>query len=1076
MNLRVFSCVPVNLRREVNGRACDGPLLSKGARRVASFILTAFLICSMSVETPAATVPSGFTDTVIASNLPNATAMAIAPDGRIFVCLQDGNLLVVKNGVLLRAPFLTIPVDPSGERGLLGVAFDPNFASNNFIYLYYTATTPTVHNRVSRFTANGDVAVNGSETVLLDLDNLSSASNHNGGAMHFGPDGKLYIAVGENANPANAQTLANLLGKMLRINADGTIPSDNPFFNTATGKNRAIWALGLRNPYTFNFQPGTGRMFINDVGQSAFEEVNDGIAASNYGWPTCEGQACGSTPPAGYRAPLFVYGHSGAGPTGCAVTGGTFYNPQTQQFPNEYVGKYFFADFCSGFIRTIDPASPAVSTGFATGASLPVDLQVSADGSLYYLQRGNTGQLRRIQYPAGQTPPSISSHPQSQTIAAGQPVTFSVSASGSTPLQFQWQRNNVNIPGANGESYTISSVSAADNGAQFRVIVSNAFGSATSNSATLTVNSQNTAPTAQINTPPAGTLYNAGDQINYSGAGTDAEDGTLPASAFTWEVEFHHHTHTHPFIGATSGVTGGSFVIPTTGETASNVFYRILLTVRDSGGLTHTTVRDVTPRTSTITLATSPAGLQLTLDGQPKPDGYTELNVVGMQRTLGVVSPQTVNGVTYNFVSWSDNGAATHNINVPAANTTYTAVFARARGASDLLISEYRLDGPGGLRDEFVELYNNTNEAITVSTSDNSAGWALVTGRDTGAAAGVVLETYHVIPNGTVIPARGHYLVAGNAYTLGSYGGMNRALGDATSQSDLSGDDAQHPFRGVALFRTADANSFTSQNRLDAAGGACADARLSEGNLSGLCQNVGTAASPSANYSLVRKQPTGFPQDTDNNAADFALVAVQSPLPSASTGTNIAAELGAPGPENLGSPTQHNATIKAMLIDPQAASSAPPNRVRAGGTIPNGAFGTLTIRRRFINKTGRTVLALRFRLTGITTLGSPAEFSPQADLRVLSSSDTEVQTSGGLLTVKGTILEQPPEQTSGGGLNSTLVVPLAGGALIPNATVDVQFVLGVQQEGNFRFLINVEALTQPSATSQQKGTVGKGNR
>ncbi len=128
--------------------------------------------------------------------------MAFAPDGRLFVCQQGGQLRVIENGVLLSTPFVTVTVNASGERGLLGVAFDPNFATNHFVYVYYTATTPAIHNRVSRFTANGNVAVAGSETVILDLDNLSSATNHNGGAIHFGPDGKLYIAVGENANGA----------------------------------------------------------------------------------------------------------------------------------------------------------------------------------------------------------------------------------------------------------------------------------------------------------------------------------------------------------------------------------------------------------------------------------------------------------------------------------------------------------------------------------------------------------------------------------------------------------------------------------------------------------------------------------------------------------------------------------------------------------------------------------------------------------------------------------------------------------------------------------------------------------
>jgi hypothetical protein len=149
----------------------------------------------------------------------------------------------------------------------------------------------------------------------------------------------------------------------------------------------------------------------------------------------------------------------------------------------------------------------------------------------------------------------------------------------------------------------------------------------------------------------------------------------LPASRFTWQVDFHHDTHVHPFIPATSGMTGGSFVIPTTGETAANVWYRIHLTVTDSGGLAHSTFTDVVPRKSTFTLATSPAGLQLTLDGQPLVAPQSIQGVVGIQRTLGVVSPQTVGTTTYEFVSWSDGGAATHTIATPASDTTYTATF-----------------------------------------------------------------------------------------------------------------------------------------------------------------------------------------------------------------------------------------------------------------------------------------------------------------------------------------------------------------------------------------------------------------
>src|SRR5882762_8630480 len=266
----------------------------------------------------AATLPSGFSESVFASGISSATAMDFAPDGRLFICQQSGQLRVIKNGVLLATPFLTVTPDSNGERGLLGVAFDPNFANNQRVYIYYTVPGSPAHNRVSHFTASGDVAVPGSETVILDLNGLSSASNHNGGAIHFGLDGKLYIGVGENANGANAQTLTNLLGKILRNNPDGSIPSDNPFFTTASGDNRAIWALGLRNPFTFAIQPGTGRIFINDVGQDTWEEIDDGIAASNYGWPVTEGP----TSDPRFRSPLFSYGHGSGPTTGCAIAGG----------------------------------------------------------------------------------------------------------------------------------------------------------------------------------------------------------------------------------------------------------------------------------------------------------------------------------------------------------------------------------------------------------------------------------------------------------------------------------------------------------------------------------------------------------------------------------------------------------------------------------------------------------------------------------------------------------------------------------------------------------------------------------
>jgi glucose/arabinose dehydrogenase len=856
-NMKV--CLSVGAHAASGARVCG--------RKAARAIQLCAVLVLLCVASFAATLPSGFTETQI-TGLTNPTAMTFAPDGRLFICQQGGALRIVKNGALLTTPFMTLSVNSSGERGLLGIAFDPNFTTNNFIYVYYTVPTAPIHNRVSRFTAsaaNPDVVVAGSEQVILDLNNLSTATNHNGGAIHFGPDSKLYVAVGENANAANAQTFTNLLGKILRINTDpaNVVPTDNPYFNDAnvTGVNKAIWSLGLRNPFTFGFQPGTGRLFINDVGQNTWEEINEGVAHSNYGWSTCEGFC--SPPNANFRDPLYEYNHTTGTPTGCAIVGAAFYNPPTVQFPAIYVGKYFFGDLCGGYIRYVDPGTGGTipsSTAFATGISSPVDFQVSSDGSLWYLAgAGNgagAGLVSRIQFPAGQVPPSITQQPADQTVNAGQTATFNVQASGATPLSYQWQRNNVDIPGANSSSYTTPPTTLADNGAQFRCIVSNAFNpSATSNNATLSV----------------------------------------------------------------------------------------------------------------------------------------------------------------------------------------TAV-----QAGDIVISEFRNHGPDpsdvnlfGLKDDFVEFYNTSNVNVTVATTDGSAGWALVSADST---------TLFVIPNSTVIPAHAHYLAVNPAeYSLGAY-----ATGDLNFNPDLT--------QGIALFKTATPANFTIANRLDAVGFSG-----DNGSLSSLCRE-GTPITSETDgigadeqFSYVRRQTSGTPQDTGDNATDFVRVCTCISQPNASDPT----VLGAPGPENLSSSLQRNAQIKASLVDPQTASSAAPNRVRDLTAVTNGPQGTLTIRRKFTNKTGQPVTTLRFRIVDITTTNSPNPGGgAQADLRALDASDVTININGTPTLIKGTTIEQPGNltQPQGGALNSSLTVALPGGTLAANAAVNVQFVLGVNGSGSFRFLVNVEAL------------------
>ena len=337
--------------------------------------------------------PSGFTrNESWVTGLVNATAFAQAPDGRLFIAQQGGALRVVENGALLATPFVTVPVDSNGERGLIGVALHPGFATNHWIYVYSTRVAGGVsHNRISRFTAAGNVAT-GSEEALVDLPALSGATNHNGGGMHFGSDGKLYVGVGDNANGAQAQNLALPFGKLLRFNDDGTIPADNPFATSQSGLGRAVWAYGLRNPYTFAVQPGTGTIYINDVGEVTWEEINVGIAGANYGWPASEGpDNVGS----GVRGPLFTYKHSDANPLGSgaggffkgfAIAGGAFY-PSTGAFPASYRNQYYFADYVSKFVGRVDLANGNAAYAFANLAGSPVDLLVGLDGAVYVLTR-----------------------------------------------------------------------------------------------------------------------------------------------------------------------------------------------------------------------------------------------------------------------------------------------------------------------------------------------------------------------------------------------------------------------------------------------------------------------------------------------------------------------------------------------------------------------------------------------------------------------------------------------------------------------------------------------------------------
>ncbi len=356
-------------------------------------------------------VPSGFRTETIAEGINAGTALATTADGRVYFAEQTGYIRIVENEVVLERPMLDISdkVDTYWEAGLIGFQFDPEYPVKPYVFVVYVAKDPFMHHVVSRFTIKGESVDLATEKILLEGDDQATLGGHvrgahQGGPIRFGPDGKLYIGIGEQTEDAASQSMETLQGKILRINPDGSIPQDNPFFKSLKGKYRAIYALGIRNPFGLAFQPGTGRLYEADIGKSSFDEINEIKSGRNYGWPMAEGR---SEDPS-LTDPIYAYPPA----IGRSICGSAFY-PESGSFPEPWKGKLFFADWAAHWVKAIDVDNPDTVLDFGRDFDNPVAIEVSADGSLWVLNRGtrwrdgkvfknNSGSLTRISYVGGE--------------------------------------------------------------------------------------------------------------------------------------------------------------------------------------------------------------------------------------------------------------------------------------------------------------------------------------------------------------------------------------------------------------------------------------------------------------------------------------------------------------------------------------------------------------------------------------------------------------------------------------------------------------------------------------------------
>jgi glucose/arabinose dehydrogenase len=613
--------MPMFFRSSVRARAIGGALL-------------ALALLAPGVSLAQTFADPGFAaETVVTMPQYQVVGMNWTSTGTMLIWQKNGLVRAFKNGVLQSAPFvdLTGKVNTYDDRGMLGLAIDPDFAANGYVYLAYVFepggdpndTGPKI-SRLTRVTAdpqNPDVALAGSEVILLD--NIpADGGGHTAGTLRFAPDGTLFLSNGDgstaayaNAGATGAQNIDSLRGKILRINSDGTAPAPpkatNPFYDGTNSIRSKVWAYGLRNSFRYDFHPVLGDLYACDVGWNTYEEVDHVTPGGNYGWPCYEGfatvpeyhdlfPATCDPPPANALSPIYAYDRS----QGSAVVGGAFYTGNV--YPEAYLNNFFYSDYTGGWMRrlVLNPdGSILQNLTFATNIGVPVSTEVGPDGLMYYADFV-TGQIRRIRYngPVAEA----SANPTS----GYSPLQVSFSSAGSfdplgSPLTYLWDFDDGATSTSANPSHTYTTGVVQSYDAQLTVKNN----SNVTSSAVVKVTVGSRPPVPNITAPANGTGVVPGQTVNFTGTATDP-DQTLGASALHWEVLLHHNTHIHSFV-AGSGFSG-SFVAEYHG--AGTYSYELILTATDSSGLSASTsvnlpvLVDGTPPTNPSNLAASPGG------------------------------------------------------------------------------------------------------------------------------------------------------------------------------------------------------------------------------------------------------------------------------------------------------------------------------------------------------------------------------------------------------------------------------------------------------------------------------------